>query len=451
MDLVYGIVILVAFSGRAVTVTEAAEFAIIEDSPDIIQPSDRFEDPLSILPLVGTLITVQDSILTLAHKSVKDFLESPRAKWGPLQIGRFLGTLNYSDDFNLAADIFIARRCFKYLAVPHTSARRSMMASDVRDPNLTYLAQLKQANPLLDYAARMWPHHLRESDAQREIQDIMDSALQPYLDGHEATLWQGWLFLQRADIWEQQVWLASFLCECFIRSTLVCGWTKNFWQQRHNYRVTNAPAPDHGCQTMTIGGSISSANLATVIRERSEPYFDLYLLLLEIAYQKPLYNTYWEQLQEAKTVESFEFRVEQYKSHNKDILHRVGQGYLEAMSACLQLVKHKNDKTPPYMESIFSMQERIRDTVHRPLCTLASSGFRRSRRMREATYQSTLDESSNYPSSWLNPAPPQSQSLYGVWKISAKSSASLPSRQSVLSQSVYKPFTEPEDTRWSYW
>jgi len=64
----------VSYSARPVTVAEVAEFAILEDGMTNVQPEERFEDFTEILSLISSLINVQDGNLTLAHKSVQDFL-----------------------------------------------------------------------------------------------------------------------------------------------------------------------------------------------------------------------------------------------------------------------------------------------------------------------------------------------------------------------------------------
>ena len=87
--LIYSILLFLASSGRSVTVAEVAKFAIVEEVGEDVEPDNRFEDLMSILPLLGNLVNVQDFILSLSHKSIKDFLESPRARRGSLQMGLF--------------------------------------------------------------------------------------------------------------------------------------------------------------------------------------------------------------------------------------------------------------------------------------------------------------------------------------------------------------------------
>lgn len=384
--LVYRILIFIAFSGRPVTIAEAAEFAIIEDPATEIDIEDRFEDPMSILPLVGTLVTLQDSILTLAHKSVKDFLESPRARWGSLQMGEFLGMSGGPDDIGTVADTFIAQRCLGYLTQSHLSARQMMATGIVKDPNTMYLGRLQRANPLLDYAARMWPYHLRDSIVQQSTRDDMRKALQLNLKKGQPNLWQGWLFLQRVDIWERQVWLAGFLCECYIRASLVVGWTNNFWHCRQNYRVTSNATSESSPGESDKLESTHDMSSKTVLGPRSRQFFDLALLFLEIGFQKTLYSQRWKAMEEIRTSGDIQLYIENFQKTCKEVIPRMGEGYHQAVAECLQLVMHK-DIEGPYARPIFQTQSHMIESILQPLRSSASSGFRRSRGI--WTYKST--------------------------------------------------------------
>lgn len=61
---------LVSYCARPVTVSEVAEFAILEDNMTAMQTEDRFEDFGEILLMISSLIDVQDGYLTLTHQSV---------------------------------------------------------------------------------------------------------------------------------------------------------------------------------------------------------------------------------------------------------------------------------------------------------------------------------------------------------------------------------------------
>ena len=379
-ELVYRILLFVAFSGRPVTVAEAAEFAIIEGSRKQTNVDNRFEDPMSILTFLGTLVSTQDSILTLAHKSVKDFLESPRAQSGPLQIGLFLERHNECalepDMIGHAADIFIARGCLGYLSITHLTARQMMLTGIMKDPNTSYLARLNKANPLLDYAARMWPLHLREPLSQHNARHFLYDALQSNEQG-QATLWQGWLFLQPADIWERQLWLAGFLCECFIRSSLLCGWANNFWYYRQTYRVINSPSPHVEAGKPSEIESLPSKNTKAALGPVSRQYFDLAVLLLEVGLQRPLYNHYQLELS-ATSRNTFDAYIKRLEHLSESTIPRMGERYHKAVYGCLQHIVF-GEKEPLDARPMFEKQTDAMDTILQPLRSSAASGFRRSR------------------------------------------------------------------------
>ena len=377
--LVFRILVFVAFSGRPVTVAEAAEFAIIENSADKIQEEDRFDDPIAVLPFVGSLVSVQNQILTLSHKSVKDFLESPRARHGPLQLGKFLGITGVPDDTSIAADIYIAQKCLGYLALPQPSAREAKLSSEVKDPNMTYLLSLQKENPLLDYAASTWPYHIRANTAQRKTRVEMEYALRLNAPNRPPNLWQGWLFLQRADIWEQQLRLVILLCDCFIRSTLVDGWANNFWHFRQKYRVGKAPKKDAIASKTVVHQCDGASKIPLALR--SKQFDDLAVLLLEVAFQKSLYSQHQVEMMKVQTVAEMKTYMNFLHKRSKEVIPRMGAGYHAAISECLNLVVHR-EVEGPNARPIFDVQRNVIDMVLQPLRSSASSGFRISRGIR---------------------------------------------------------------------
>lgn len=359
------------------TVAETAELAIIEDSGKIIDPDDRFEDPISILSFVGNLVNVQDSVLTLAHKSIKVFLESPRALYGPLQLGLFLGIMNRPHSTTIAADTYIAQKCLGYLALPHLSVRETMVSRNVHDPNTAYIATLQSKNPLLDYAASMWSYHVREPISQQETRNEMELALCLHSKQRQPSLWQGWLFLQRVDIWERQVRLANFLCECFLRSGLAKGWATNFWQLRTNYRFINIsiakPDPLLDKTECTYGTVAES-----VLGPTGKQFHDLSLLLLEIALQSSLFPLHQQKIKDIRTDQDMKQYVNALDTQSKGIVPRMGEGYYLALSECLNLIMREYDhRGDP--DFLFRTQDRLMDEILQPLRRSASEGFRRSR------------------------------------------------------------------------
>ena len=230
------ILAFVSYSARPVTVAEVAEFTILEDEMTNVQPEERFEDFTEILSLISSLINVQDGNLTLAHKSVQDFLVTRQERRD--FVPPFTSNLLYR-----GADIYIAKRCLQYLAFPQQPVCDIAEAKNVKDPNTRHLAKLLTEYPFLDYAASRWPHHVRTKELQEEAAEQMQATL-PFTV--KPNLWKAWLMLQRADIWETRLQLARLLCEASIRSTLVPDWAHDFWQARQDYRVrsdANKPSP----------------------------------------------------------------------------------------------------------------------------------------------------------------------------------------------------------------
>jgi hypothetical protein len=66
----------IALGARPITLDEVTEYAIVEDGLVLVTSEHRFADCNHVLQLCGNLVSVQDNILNLAHKSIKDFLLS---------------------------------------------------------------------------------------------------------------------------------------------------------------------------------------------------------------------------------------------------------------------------------------------------------------------------------------------------------------------------------------
>ena len=220
---------LVSYSARPVSLAEVIEFAVLEDEMTTIHAEERFEDFAEILSLISSLINVQHGILTLAHKSVQDFMVTLQG------LGEYAEPSMSNNLLYRGADSYIAGRCLQYLAFPQQPACDIIEDRSVKDPNSRHLAKLLAEYPFLDYAASRWPHHIQNKDLQQELVEQMRLTL-PFRV--KSNLWKAWLMLQRVDIWETQVQLARLLCEAVVRSALVPSWTNDFWETRQGYRVT---------------------------------------------------------------------------------------------------------------------------------------------------------------------------------------------------------------------
>ena len=243
------ILAFVSYSARPVTVAEVAEFTILEDEMTNVQPEERFEDFTEILSLISSLVNVQDGNLTLAHKSVQDFLVTKQGR------GDFVPP--FTSLLYRGADIYIAKRCLQYLAFPQQPVCGIAELRNVKDPNTRLLAKLLTEYPFLDYAASRWPHHVRTKKLQEKVAEQMQATL-PFTV--KPNLWKAWLMLQRADIWETRLQLARLLCEASIRSALVPDWAHDFWQARQDYRVRS----DANKHSPTKPDQPSKPNLAAV-------------------------------------------------------------------------------------------------------------------------------------------------------------------------------------------
>jgi hypothetical protein len=143
-----------AFSKRDLKLNEVAEAAIFEPDPEhghvSFDPGDRFGSPLEIRAILSGLVTVpgldyssrlgvdtgsgQDEIISFAHFSVKEYLESDRVK---PEVFRLLETHQW----------FILESCLAY--IHHYDTKKSEEAGSGE-------------YPLLLYACKYWPHHAVE-------------------------------------------------------------------------------------------------------------------------------------------------------------------------------------------------------------------------------------------------------------------------------------------------
>jgi hypothetical protein len=237
------ILTFLCYSARPVTVAEAAEFAILEDGMERIDPQDRFENFTDIVQVLGSLVEVCNGVLALSHRSVQEFLLT----------GQGRGLLDWFDgstelfDPSGGADLYIARRCLQYLAINQKPIRDSYQPGGNKKPNAKHLTKLLGSYPLLEYAATRWPHHVRRKEAQLQLSQQMSSTLKLK---EKSNLWKAWLMLQPADIWENQLALSRLVCEVSIRGAGIYEWACDFWKIRQAYRVTNdSVTPNHSRKT----------------------------------------------------------------------------------------------------------------------------------------------------------------------------------------------------------
>jgi hypothetical protein len=181
-----------------------------------------------------------ESLLVIASQIAMKFCNSAEIS-SACRIRSSVWLINPSKDFLLSADVTerpaneygdleieIGRTCLIYLSFLGDSDNFETGA-----PSTERLQRLRICYPFLEYAAAMWPHHLRHASHQNALKRLMQSSLN--LLG-SATLWKTWLILQPADIWDNQVQLAFFLCDAVIRSPDAPGWALDSWDIRQTLR-----------------------------------------------------------------------------------------------------------------------------------------------------------------------------------------------------------------------
>jgi len=372
-DLIARIIVLVAYSARPPTIPETAEFVIIENEGDIIKPNDRFDNCRDILNLASCFISVDKETLKLSHKSVKEFLDSqiePETLLAKhLAQETRLGV--QTPPTPLLPESYIAKKCLRYLFLPTTPIRQLSFPDDIKHPNAKHLETLLMEFPFLEYAATQWPYHIRNEKEQSLAEYDMRLVL---VSG--CNLWHSWLMLQRADIWETQLSLAQTLCEAIISSANVGGWANNFWRKRQDYRVIAENHHQHARSSAIK--SIKHPSHSFYLSGRL--YLDIAIVLLEVAVQRSLYESFLSRVDAAKSLRHLEEVIETLKKLSKGTIRRMGLGYHLAVTACLDHVY------PQHEQGITSMPDRAPfredDAIQKvlgPLQSLALSGFRASK------------------------------------------------------------------------
>jgi hypothetical protein len=148
-DREYAIRILqwLTFSERPLTIREVAEVVAIDVERDPAFDRDEvLEDPLEVLNICSSLVTITDSVeetIALAHYSVKEYLVSDRIKQGPAN--------RYSMQPAKCHNA-ITKSCLKYLLqLPHPFFKDDL-----------------QLAALAWYSADFWPSHLQETGNEME-------------------------------------------------------------------------------------------------------------------------------------------------------------------------------------------------------------------------------------------------------------------------------------------
>jgi ankyrin repeat protein len=146
------------FSKQPLTIREVAEVVAIDVERDPAFDRDEvLEDPLEVLDICSSLVTVTDSVnqyIALAHYSVKEYIVSDRIKRGPANQYSMQPAKCHSS---------ITKICLKYLLqLPHPLSKDDFE-----------LAALSR------YSAEFWASHLRETGNEMEVLSRLAMELMP--------------------------------------------------------------------------------------------------------------------------------------------------------------------------------------------------------------------------------------------------------------------------------
>ena len=387
-SIVFKVLNFVAFSARPVTLAELAEFAVFDTKMRQVAVEDRFDQPQDVLRICGNLARLSGEHVVLAHKSVKDFLIKEQCSG--TSANTTVAKLHHS----------ICMSCLAYLSLQtppigeipnniHTTERHNRVRGFTR------------SMPLLDYACSMWPKHAAAAFPYR-VEDL-DKSLS--LSG-ETSLWQVWLFQQRAVMWVDQIQLAVYLYEAIIASRRLQGrtssWPVGFWQARRSFRINHfpqhrrreakfsgqPPMDNRSTETKASKGKTVSTTAdalekdfgylsteAALLEEFPENItrcmeYHIAIVLLEVALQRPLYDT-------AQTLYRQPVGRPIPEIHLRNLLKeaetRMGPSYCDRIRQCQELVNTSTDDRDESED--FSEQLSHMDNL-KSLQALATAGFR---------------------------------------------------------------------------
>jgi hypothetical protein len=369
----------VALCARPVTLDEVAEYAIIEDGMVRVTPVHRFANCDEILQLCGNFVSVQDKILSLAHKSVKDFLLSADVTQQPAN--------EYGD-----LEIEIGRTCLIYLSFSGDSDNFETGA-----PSTEQLQRLRVCYPFLEYAAAMWPHHLRRASHQNALKGLMQSSLN--LLG-SSNLWKTWLILQPADIWDNQIQLAFFLCDAVIRSPDVPGWALDFWDIRQTLRkkdLSRSPnsqnsverSPQSRTKSARLGyRHVQSFSGQFFVEVSGKQEYTLAVILLEVALQKSLESIVQQEASLGSTYDTLNRHLQLLYDKSEKARSRMGQKYGDVVLECIRLATLGTEGLPevPAPLSPDQRQHILWEKCCQPLQKIAKAGFARAHGFRASPH-----------------------------------------------------------------
>ena len=162
-----------AHAPRVLQLSELTEAAIVQPGMTSLDPEARWQHQ-DLLHVIGSLViySAEDNVISLAHHSVKEYLESTHVeKNAPL--------FHFT---SAKASIEMAKTCLTYLMMENFKSGPTYKFEK-------YMARVEEY-PLLQYAARFWPFHARSY--LKESQETLDMAC-ALLDPTRHSNFMSWL------------------------------------------------------------------------------------------------------------------------------------------------------------------------------------------------------------------------------------------------------------------
>lgn len=379
--IVLRILFFLAFSARPLEIKEVAEFAILEEDTKEIHSEDRFDDLSDLGGLCTSFVDIRGSHITLAHKSIKDFL-----------ITQGTGETHEVTVANIHA--FIERRCLTYLSIldhPDDSILKMPPGPEQSLRPAFRLHKLCREYPLADYACTAWSYHLERAGIPQEP----DRGLRfSSLDCPEIpTIWESWLALQKADIWDNRIRLSIKICEALIRTEYVPDWAKGFWNWRRKLRIV-ASQPDSKSPSGYVAASsdqpsdlddLTFLDFGHRLIKQGDSTFDagspdvsyhVVVAMIEVALQHPFYFMLSKKSmrEDADTLELAKDHIELLHSLVMDVQRQMGPSYADIIRSVLNTIRSRptliydflptHDRQHMYQYVVFSLR-KIRDTGFR--------------------------------------------------------------------------------------
>jgi ankyrin repeat domain-containing protein 50 len=150
---------------RLLSLTELAAATVLSDNFTSLEPGAQFHDPTDILEICRSLVAYDDQsqVVRIAHHSVREFLVN---RINPLSLFYMPAPTSHAS---------MARTCFSYMLLPEFAAGPRFK---------TDFVQILEKYPLLRYAARKWPLHVKMSGSEKELLPEIRRLMTPHSNPH---------------------------------------------------------------------------------------------------------------------------------------------------------------------------------------------------------------------------------------------------------------------------